>query len=61
MAKLPETLVLEMTRKRALELGLITCMCGHPENNHFDWKPQPCAHCNCRELREIPKRGIKLK
>lgn len=56
-----KTLTLKMTRKRALELGLLTCKCGHPENNHFDFvSGRPCAHCDCVELRERPKAGMKL-
>ncbi len=32
--------------------GLLTCACGHPENNHFRTvKRQPCAHCDCKAYR----------
>jgi hypothetical protein len=24
------------------------CTCGHPDNNHFDFDSQPCAHCSCK-------------
>ncbi len=55
---LPNTVIrFEMPRKIALELGLLTCTCGHPENNHFDWKLEPCAHCECKEYTEIPRAG----
>ena len=46
---------LRMTRKRALELGLLICECGWPENNHFDHGSRPCAHSTCKAYRE---RGV---
>lgn len=49
--------VLRMTRVQALQQGLLICECGHPENNHFDWDTNPCAHCYCKEYREIAKVG----
>jgi hypothetical protein len=55
--KLTDTITLKMTRKDAIELGLLTCECGHPENNHFDMKKKPCAHCKCNEYSERSVRG----
>lgn len=57
-----KTVTLTMTRERALELGLLVCACGHPENNHFIYeKGRPCAHCDCKALRERGIKGVKLK
>lgn len=50
-----------MTRQRALELGLLVCSCGHPENNHFDFELQPCAHCKCNEYKEQGRIGIRVR
>lgn len=45
------------SRRRALELGLLTCgNCGYPENNHFDLTG-PCAHDNsCFGYKEVQVR-----
>lgn len=51
---------LEMTTKRALELGLLFCTCGHPPNNHFNHGKCPCAHCDCKEFTLAPKSGTRL-
>jgi len=51
------TVTIQMTRKQALEQGLLTCDCGHPENNHFDWDLNPCAHCHCKSYEERPRVG----
>lgn len=51
---------LTMTRKRALELGLLTCSCGHPENNHFAFEFRGCAHCDCKAYREQGVTGVTL-
>lgn len=51
-------LILKMTRQRALELGLLVCKCGHPENNHFDFGP--CAHCKCKGLEEVGRSGVTI-
>lgn len=51
-----------MSRQRALELGLITCECGHPSNNHFDYKGL-CARCgssNCPKYRERGIHGVEI-
>ena len=59
------TIIIEMTRKDALELGLLACECGHPINNHFtNVSPEsfwPCAHCKCTAYREIARRGRLVK
>ncbi len=54
---------LQMSRKRALELGLLTCKCGHPPNNHFDEQRADCARdgCKCKKYREIGVHGTKLE
>jgi len=54
-------ITLTMTRGRALELGLLTCSCGHPENNHFDFNGHPCAHCDCKSYSERGRRGTTLE
>lgn len=54
-----ELLTLKMTRRRALELGLIVCECGHPANNHFGHGL--CSRCECKELRETGKDGITIE
>jgi hypothetical protein len=51
---------LEMTREQALEHGLLTCECTHPENNHFDFDERPCAHCDCKSYRERARVGKLL-
>lgn len=52
---------LVMTRQRALELGLLTCACGHPENNHFTHSGRSCAHCPCRGYRERGISGVAIQ
>lgn len=52
-----EVLTFKMTRQRALEKDLLTCSCGHPENNHFDFKAHPCAHCDCKGFDEVSRAG----
>jgi len=49
-----KTVTIRMSRKNALELGLLTCKCGHSFNNHFCFSSgrHPCAHCSCKEYRE---------
>lgn len=32
----------------ALKYGLILCACGHPPNNHFEFRDRPCAFCDCK-------------
>lgn len=45
--------------KQAAEQGLLTCHCGHPENNHFSWddRARACAHCKCTNYRMKAKKG----
>lgn len=51
----------EMTRERALELGLLICTCGHPENNHFDHGEHGCARCDkCQGYQEVGIKGLKV-
>ena len=47
---------IHFTRKQALILGLLTCNCGHPENNHFNHNDS-CARCDCKKYREVPVAG----
>ena len=66
-----EPVVVTMTRQTAREHGLVFCVCGHPENNHFDFgenaqsslglaEGRPCAHCGCRQLDESNwRKGIR--
>jgi hypothetical protein len=42
------------------EQGLLTCTCGHPENNHFDHGVHPCAHCKCLSYNERARVGKLL-
>lgn len=53
-------LMFTMSKKRALELGLVFCTCGHPPNNHFDFDKKPCAHCKCRAFTMCSRAGVKL-
>lgn len=48
-----------MTEKRALELGLLICICGHPVNNHFDYS-NACAHCSCKSYHESGIRDVTV-
>lgn len=48
---------IRMTREEALMKDLLTCRCGHPENNHFDHGKNPCAHCDCEEFKERTRVG----
>lgn len=52
-----DEIVIRFTRDNALALGLLVCRCGHPPNNHFGHDKQPCAHCACKEYREIARGG----
>ena len=61
MTPLKQMLVLRMTRQRALELGLLVCTCGHPENNHFRHGGMSCAHCDCTGLKEVGRKGVDVK
>jgi hypothetical protein len=52
-------MLLEITKRRAAELGLITCKCGHPKNNHFG-DGKNCARCECWKYEEVGVYGIKV-
>lgn len=58
-----EIITIELTRKEAIQLGLLVCgTCGYPENNHFDFGKKPCAHdTNCKEYKEVARRGKIVK
>ena len=53
--------ILSMTHRRAQELGLLTCKCGHPENNHFTHDKHPCAHCSCHAYSEKGIYGVSIE
>lgn len=46
-----------MTKEQAMALGLLTCTCGHPENNHFEGSNRPCAHCDCKKYTEVARKS----
>lgn len=50
---------LVLNLEEAARAGLITCTCGHPENNHFSWddRAKSCAHCKCPNYRLKAKNG----
>lgn len=62
---------LKMSRKRALELGLLTCgNCGWPANNHFDFptRGSPIGDFgkgggthdpSCKAYVEVPRKGME--
>ncbi len=57
-----KTYTIRLTREEALQQGLLTCECGHPINNHFDFsaldrKYKPCAHCKCKDYKEVARIG----
>ncbi len=53
-------MIIKLTQKQAEQLGLVTCECGHPNNNHFGNKKGACAHCKCLKYRQILRYGLKL-
>ena len=48
----------QMTKERAEELGLIVCMCGHPESSHSDFGL--CCRDACNTFRPRGIRGTKM-
>lgn len=57
-----KTVIIKMSRKEALEYGLLVCKCGYPENNHFSTGKRECAHDKqCTGYREISRMGTLLK
>lgn len=54
------SVLLQMSRTRAKELGLLTCACGHPANNHFSRPNNGCAHCNCTGYSERSRAGTVM-
>lgn len=57
-----ERVTISYTRDQAQALGLLTCKCGHPPNNHFNFsaQEQPCAHCSCRAYHEVARGGGRI-
>lgn len=58
---LTDVVTLTMTRQRALEIGLLVCSCGHPENNHFNQDRCPCVRCACVEFVEVGRPGVGVQ
>ena len=55
-------ITIKLTKKEALYFDLLSCACGHRENNHFDFVPyNPCAHCKCDHYVEILRAGKIVK
>lgn len=61
-----DRMTLVLSRGRALELGLLVCACGHPENNHFgrgepNFGGRSCARCEvCKGYREQGISGVAV-
>lgn len=55
------TITIKMTRFQALSMDLLICKCGHRVNNHFDFKKNACAHCDCEEYVERARFGLVIK
>jgi hypothetical protein len=53
-------MLLQLSRKRALQLDLLWCKCGHRPNNHHTFHKKPCAHCNCKKYREKAVWGASI-
>ena len=53
-------MIIKLSQKQAEALGLVTCECGHPNNNHFGNKKGPCAHCKCKKYHQVLRHGLKL-
>ena len=47
----------KISRADALAMGLLTCECEHPPNNHFEWDNKSCAFCGCKNYREKSRVG----
>jgi len=46
-------ITITLTQLQAEKLGIVTCNCGHPPNNHFlEQKGKPCAHCTCKKYKQ---------
>lgn len=57
-----KTITIRLDRKDALELGLLVCICGWPENNHYSFERRKCAHnSNCQGFKEVAKRGKMIR
>ena len=50
-----------MTKTEALNKGLLTCECGHPENNHHDFGTRSCARCDCQSFNEMSTVGTFMR
>lgn len=49
---------IQMTKKQAMELGLLVCECGYPKNNHFNFGKKLCAHTDkCKGYKEVARVG----
>lgn len=63
MRNYKKTLIIQMTRGEAAELGILICACGHVVGEHRTWEDQPCAakDCECGAYDEQPKLGKFLR
>ena len=59
-----KTIKFSMAREKALEIGLLICGCGHPENNHFmdahTFTGTGCAFCECKKYDEKAISGVTI-
>lgn len=54
-------ITIRFTREQAISQGLLTCECGWPANNHFNYT-DGCAHdSNCKKYREKARVGTIIK
>lgn len=60
--------VVKLTMDDAKALGIVFCVCGHPWNNHFQFKNKPCAFCDeghgkgkCPGYKRVFSRGKAIK
>lgn len=51
--KASDKLTITITQAQACRMGIVFCECGHPPNNHFTFDACPCAHCECKEYRQV--------
>jgi hypothetical protein len=55
-----KVITFKVPEQRAHELGLITCTCGHRENNHFTHSKRPCSACVCTEYTATGVHGVQV-
>lgn len=54
MIKKNNNMKITLSKRKARELGILWCKCGHPKSNHFDFDTKSCARveCKCTKLNE---------